>query len=57
MDDASIKKLFKNRDERAVSELKMKYEKLCMYIAGNILSYENDRTIVSKAKTAIKEAI
>ena len=25
--------------------------------AANILSYENDRTIVSKAKTAIKEAI
>ena len=24
--------------------------------AGNILSYENDKTIVSKAKTAIKEA-
>ena len=25
--------------------------------AGNILSYENDRTLVTKAKTAIKEAI
>lgn len=42
MDDASIKKLFINRDERAVSELKMKYEKLCMYIAGNILSQRED---------------
>ena len=42
MDDASIKELFRRRDERAIAELKKKYDKLCFYIAGNILSSRQD---------------
>lgn len=42
MDDNSIIKLLRQRDETAISELKQKYDKLCFYIAGNILSYHED---------------
>jgi RNA polymerase sigma-70 factor (ECF subfamily) len=42
MDDASITELFRRRDERAIAELKQKYDKLCFYIAGNILSSPED---------------
>ena len=42
MDDASIIKLFFERDENAIAELKRKYEKLCFYVAGNILSQRED---------------
>ena len=42
MDDASITELFRKRDERAIAELKKKYDKLCFYIAGNILSCRED---------------
>ena len=42
MDDASITELFRRRDERAITELKRKYDKLCCYIAGNILSCRED---------------
>ena len=42
MDDNSIIKLLRQRDETALSELKQKYDKLCFYIAGNILSYRED---------------
>ena len=42
MDDASITGLFRRRDERAIAELKHKYDKLCSYIAGNILSSRED---------------
>lgn len=42
MDDASITELFRRRDERAIAELKKKYDKLCFYIAGNILTSRQD---------------
>ncbi|MBQ3940672.1 MAG: sigma-70 family RNA polymerase sigma factor [Oscillospiraceae bacterium] len=42
MDDASIIDLFRRRDERAIAELKQKYEKLCLYVAGNFLSQRED---------------
>ena len=42
MDDASILALFRERDERAILELKNKFEHLCFYVAGNILSSRED---------------
>ncbi|WP_294413652.1 sigma-70 family RNA polymerase sigma factor [uncultured Ruminococcus sp.] len=42
MNDASIIELFFKRDESAITELKHKYDKLCFYIAGNILSSRED---------------
>lgn len=42
MDDASIIELFRKRDERAIAELKRKYNKICFYAAGNILSQHED---------------
>ena len=42
MDDIEIIGLFHQRDEKAIAELKAKYDKLCYYIAGNILSYRED---------------
>lgn len=42
MDDASIMDLFRQRDEQAIAEMKRKYEKLCFYVAGNILSQRED---------------
>ena len=42
MDDASIMELFRKRDEKAISEMKQKYDKLCFYVAGNILSQRED---------------
>ena len=43
MDDASIIRLLFERNEQAVEELKNSYEKLCFYIAGNILSQKEDQ--------------
>lgn len=42
MDDASIIKLLQCRDESAIDELRLKYEQLCIYIAGNVLSQRED---------------
>ena len=42
MNDKSIIELFRNRDEQAIAELKLKYHRLCCYIAGNILSQRED---------------
>lgn len=42
MDDASIIELFRKRDEKAITELRQKYGRLCFYIAGNILSQRED---------------
>ena len=42
MDDPSIIELFRQRDERAIAELKQKYGRLCGYVAGNILSQRED---------------
>lgn len=42
MDDASIIDLFQKRDEQAIAEMKKKYDKLCFYVAGNILSQHED---------------
>lgn len=42
MDDSSIIELFRRRDEKAIFELKQKYDKLCFYVAGNILSQHED---------------
>lgn len=42
MNDASIIELLWNRDERAVSEMKQSYEKLCFHVAGSILSHKED---------------
>jgi RNA polymerase sigma-70 factor (ECF subfamily) len=42
MDDFSIIEMFRERNENAIAELKQKYDKLCMYISGNILSQHED---------------
>ena len=42
MDDASIIELFRERNEQAIAEMKRKYDKLCCYVAGNILSQRED---------------
>jgi len=42
LNDASIIELFRNRDEQAITELKIKYENLCFHIAGNFLSQRED---------------
>lgn len=42
MDDASIIELFRERDEKALAELKGKYDRLCCYVAGNVLSQRED---------------
>ena len=42
MDDASIIEMFRQRDEQAIYEIKRKYDKICFYIAGNILSQHED---------------
>ena len=42
MNDKSIIELFRNRDEQAITELKLKYDRLCCHIAGNILSQRED---------------
>ena len=42
MEDASIIKLLKKRDQSAIHELRQKYERLCIYIAGNVLSQHED---------------
>ena len=43
MDEVSIIKLLFERNEQAVEELKKSYEKLCYYIAGNILPQKEDQ--------------
>ncbi len=42
MDDKEIVQLFLKRDERALSELQSKYERLCRSIAENILKNRTD---------------
>ena len=42
MDDETLIRMFKNRDDRAVSELRSKYERLCFRIAGNFLPSPED---------------
>ena len=42
MDDASIIRLFLDRDSSALTELKNKYDRLCQYVAMNILSQHED---------------
>lgn len=42
MDDISIIQLLQKRDQSAISELRQKYERLCTYIAGNVLSQHED---------------
>lgn len=42
MNDASIMEMLRKRDESAIQELKLKYDGLCLYVAGNILSRRED---------------
>ena len=42
MDNKDIVELLFRRDERAVEELRQKYEGLCLRIAGNILARKED---------------
>ena len=42
MDDASIIELLRKRDESALTELRDRYDRLCRYIAGNVLSQRED---------------
>ena len=42
MDDISIIELLQKRDQSAISELRQKYERLCTYIAGNVLAQHED---------------
>jgi RNA polymerase sigma-70 factor (ECF subfamily) len=43
LNDASIIEMLWERDERAISEMKQSYEKLCFNVAGSILSQPEDR--------------
>ncbi len=43
MDDASIIELLWQRNEQAVSELKLRYDKLCWYIARHLLTQKEDQ--------------
>ena len=50
MGDVSIIKLLQNRDQSAIIELRQKYERLCTYITGNVLSqYEDIEESVNSA--------
>ncbi|MCR4795139.1 MULTISPECIES: RNA polymerase sigma factor [Ruminococcus] len=42
MNDKSIIELFQKRNEQAIAELKLKYDRLCYHIAGTILSQRQD---------------
>lgn len=42
MDDTLMIELLRHRDESALAYIRQKYEKLCFYIAGNILSRRED---------------
>ena len=42
MEDVSIIELLQKRDQSAINELRQKYERLCTYIAGNVLSQHED---------------
>ena len=42
MEDSKIVELYLQRDENAIKETKIKYEKYCSYIANNILNSEPD---------------
>ncbi|MBR6622495.1 MAG: sigma-70 family RNA polymerase sigma factor [Ruminococcus sp.] len=42
MDDASIIKLIRERNEQAIAEMQRKYNRLCYYVASNILSQHED---------------
>ena len=42
MDDVSIIELLQKRDQSAINELRQKYERLCTYIAGKVLSQHED---------------
>ncbi len=42
MNDASIIEMLWQRDERAISEMRQSYEKLCFHVAGGILSHRED---------------
>ena len=42
MDDAKIFELFRKRDETAIAELRSKYDRRCVHIAGNVLSQRED---------------
>lgn len=58
MDDESIIRLYWARDESAITETSLKYDRLCNYIANNILSnYEDSEECVNDAYLAIWNAI
>jgi len=42
MEDALIIEMLQQRNESAINELRQKYERLCVYIAGNVLSQHED---------------
>lgn len=42
VNDRDIIEMFRKRDEQAIAELKQKYDKLCMTVAGNVLSQRED---------------
>ena len=42
MEDALIIEMLQQRNESAINELRQKYERLCVYIAGNVLYQHED---------------
>lgn len=54
MDDSKIIEMLIHRNEQAIAEIRQKYEKLCFYTAGKILSQREDiEECVSEAYYAI----
>ncbi len=58
MEDSEIIELLNMRDERAISEMKKKYEKICLHIAGRILSQHEDiEECVSEAYFSVWDSV
>ena len=58
MDDLSIIELFFQRSEKAISEIKLKYNQLCMKIANSILlNYEDSEECVNSSYLKVWNAV
>ena len=58
MDDLSIIELFFQRSEKAISEIKLKYNQLCMKIANSILlNYEDSEECVNTSYLKVWNAV
>ncbi len=58
MDDLSIIELFFQRSEKAITEIKLKYNSLCMKIANSILlNYEDSEECLNTSYLKIWNAV